>query len=87
MSLGAIVFPAICVIGVIKHITTPPEKRTKEQNKLFLKFIAGLILMWFAIEYVDPKSHSPDKWIVGLSGLFGFYWSLFSGINSFSSNV
>lgn len=86
MSLSGIVFPIICVIGVMKYLGTPREKRSDDQNKYFFRFIIGLLTVWFSIEYIDPKSQNIDKYIIGFIGLFGFYLSLFYGVNLFSTN-
>ena len=81
-GLSLIVFPMLGVIGVVKHLSTPSNKRTEKANIYFKRYLLGVALTWAGFEFkgqIDPI-------IVYVVALAGIYLCLFSGISLFSED-
>ena len=81
-GLSLVVFPVIGIIGVIKHLSTPREKRTDKANTYFKRYFLGVILAWVGCELKGQT----NPMIVVVMVLGGFYLVLFSGVFLFGED-
>lgn len=82
IGLSLIVFPILIAIGVVRYIHTSPSKRTELSKKYFLRFVVGVLSVFFGVLLVDIF----EPLISFLLILFGFYLALFSGMDLTSQN-
>ncbi len=75
-GLSMVVFPVLGVIGVVKHLSLPSEKRTDEANTYFSRYILGLFLSWIGFEI----RREVDALISTIVILAGIYLCLFNGV-------
>jgi hypothetical protein len=81
-GLSLIVFPVLGVIGVVKHLSTPNDKRTEKANTYFKRYLLGVALTWAGFEL----NGQIDSTIVFVMLIAGIYMCLFSGISLFSED-
>ena len=80
-GLCLIVFPALGLIGVLRYIAMPEEKRSPKAKKCFTIYLVGLALTWIGFDFkgeIEPIFNA----VVLMAGV---YLSLFYGVFLFGA--